>query len=218
MLTRQAVLVASVVLLVGAVYAAADEVCRLPIVNKQGFRPQAVVAYTVDLAPGGRPFPSDKIKCVDRAFDAWTQANVRTGLQVRFVRGVGGIVVRFDRRGGLVLQRRTAGAWAEPVRSADGYLEQASIWLSADPRLLTSCDGLTKVILHELGHLHGLQDNAVYRGPSVMNRASRRDDTGGRIPFAPTACDAAQARNASALLLARHEPLPTVPTGRDSPR
>ena len=217
MLTRQAAFVACVVLLVGAAHSGADEVCRSPVVNKQGFRPQAVVAYTVDLAPGGKPFPLDKMKCVDRAFDAWTKANVLTGLQVRFVRGSGGIVVRFDRQGGLVLQQGTAGAWAEPVRSPDGHLQQASIWLSSDSRLLTSCDGLTKVILHELGHLHGLRDNAVYRGPSVMNRASRRDDTGGKIPFTPTACDAAQARSASAFLLARHEPLATVPTGHDSP-
>jgi hypothetical protein len=187
---------------------ARDGACRVPAVNKRGFRPYAVVPYMVDAAPGGIPFPSDRVACVDRAFEAWTRANAATGLHVQFVRGPGGIVVRFDRPDGLVLPRGKGGAWSDPVRAADGYLEQANVWLSSDARLLDSCDGVTKVTLHELGHLHGLDDAGVYRGPSVMNRAARRDDAGGRIPFTPTPCDAQQARVASVSsgLLAHADP------------
>ena len=89
------------------------------------------------------------------------------------------------------------GGWTGGVRAEDGYLEQANIWLSADRRLLDSCDGVTKVLLHEIGHLHGLGDVRSYAGPSVMNRAARRNDTGGRIPLAPTGCDARQAWRAA---------------------
>lgn len=177
--------------------AAGEARCRVPAVNKRGFRPHAVVSYTVSAAPGGAPFPENRIPCVDRAFEAWTRANAATGLDVRFVRGMGGIVVRFDRPGGLVLPEGKGAAWTDPVREFDGFLEQAIIWLSSDSRLLDSCDGVTKMTLHELGHLHGLDDAGVYRGPSVMNRAARRNDVGGRIPFTPTSCDAQQARLAS---------------------
>jgi len=118
-------------------------------------------------------------------------------LNVRFVPGQGGIVVRFDKAGGLVIPERRAGGWTEPVRSTDGLLTQANIWLSADERLLDSCEGLTKTLLHELGHLHGLADREALAGPSVMNRVAGKNDRGGAIPIAPTMCDAAQARRAS---------------------
>lgn len=188
--------------------AAGEARCRVPAVNKRGFRPHAVVAYTVATSPGGGPFPSNRITCVDRAFEAWTRVNAVTGLGVRFVRGTGGIVVRFDRPDGLVLPQGKGGAWTDPVRSTDGFLEQANIWLSSDSGLLDSCDGVTKMTLHELGHLHGLDDAGVYRSPSVMNRAARRNDVGGRIPLTPTSCDAQQARHASITpeLVARVEP------------
>lgn len=188
--------------------AARDGPCRVPAVNKRGFRPHAIVSYMMSAAPGGAPFPEDRMPCVDRAFAAWTRANAATGLDVRFIRGSGGIVVRFDRPGGLVLPQGKGGAWTDPVRGHDGFLEQANIWLSSDSRLLDSCDGVTKMTLHELGHLHGLDDAGVYRGPSVMNRAARRNDAGGRISLTPTPCDAKQASRASTTgaLLARVEP------------
>jgi hypothetical protein len=168
-----------------------------PLVNKRGFRPNSTVTYALAGSPSGDPFPADKAGCVQRAFDAWTRANVRTKLNVRFVPGDGGIVVRFDTHGGLVLLPGKGGAWSRPVRSAEGFLEQATIWLSSDTGILDSCEGLTKVTLHELGHLHGLRDNTRYRGPSVMNRALHKNDEGERIPVSPTMCDSVQARHAS---------------------
>lgn len=200
MWTRVAAWAACVLVLASATTrGAGGDGCGWPVVNKRGFRPHAVVAYTVGPSPGGAPFPAHRVECVARAFDAWTRANRLSGLDVRFVPGHGGLVVRVDRRGGLVLPGGKGGAWTDPERSADGFLEHATIWLSSDERALDSCDGVTKVTLHELGHLHGLRDNPVYRGPSVMNRAARRDDTGGRIPFSPTWCDAVQARTASSV-------------------
>ena len=171
--------------------------CRWPEVNKQGFRPHSVIAYAVGPSPGGRPFPTEHEPCVDRAFAAWTAANGQSGLQVRFVRGTGGVIVQFDRPGGLALRQGKGGAWSDGVRGADGYLERAVIWITGERRLIDTCEGITKVLLHELGHLHGLRDTAAYHGPSVMNRAARRDDAGGRIPLAPSRCDALQAREAS---------------------
>lgn len=189
-----------VCLLVPATLVGSDAAdCRraTPIVNKQGFRPDATVAWGVGPSPDGTPFPADMYPCIQKAFDAWTRANRRTGLHVRFVPGPGGLVVRFDNRGGLVLQPGKGGGWALPVRSPEGFLEEATIWLSADDGILDNCKGLTKITLHELGHLHGLGDNAGYRGLSVMNRMARKNDKGGRLPLAPTACDALQARHAS---------------------
>lgn len=185
----------------GQVAYARPSLCRWPAVNKVGFRPGSVVRYTTLPSPGGSPFPATFEQCVDRAFDSWSHANAATGLNVRFERASSegaGIRIRFDRRGGLAVPRGKGGGWAAGVRGTDGYLEQAHVWLSSDERLLDSCDGVTKVLLHELGHLHGLRDLQTYGGPSVMNRVSRRNDAGGRIPLEPTPCDAQQAARAVA--------------------
>ncbi len=190
-------LVGLAVVLSPAVGAAGDCHSATPLVNKRGFRPNSTVTYALAGSPDGSPFPADKAACVERAFDAWTRANLKSKLNVTFVPGDGGIVVRFDNRGGLVLLPGKGGAWSRPARSSDGFLEQATIWLSSDAGILDSCEGLTKITMHELGHLHGLGDNKRFRGPSVMNRALHRNDEGGRIPESPTACDARQARHAS---------------------
>ena len=188
----------AVVIATDAIAAGSDR-CGMPTVNKQGFRPGPTVMYTVGPSPDGTPFPASRIKCVQRAFDAWSDANSATSLNVRFVRGHGaGIFVRRDKSGGLALQNKRGGGWMQPKRSEDGYLEGATIWLSSDPKLVDSCDGITKVLLHELGHLHGLGDNGRYLDTSVMNKASGRNDRGNRIPLSPSTCNAVQALNASA--------------------
>jgi hypothetical protein len=168
-----------------------------PEVNKPGFAPGAVIPFDVGDSPGGTPFPKHDIDCVTRAFDAWTSANRQSGLAVAFVRGRGGITVRFDNVSGLALRRKQGGGWSDPVRGPDGFLERALIWISANRRLVDSCEGITKVVLHELGHLHGLADNPAFRGPSVMNRVARKNDSGGWIPLRPTVCDARRALHAS---------------------
>jgi hypothetical protein len=178
-----------------------------PEVNKPGFRAGAIVRWTFGDSPGGTPFPEEMQACVARAFEAWTAANHTSGLHVRFTPGHGGIIVRFDKPGGLILAHRHAGAWTDGVRAADGALERACIWITSDPSLVTACDAVTKIVLHELGHLHGLADNRRNRGPSVMNNAGGPDDHRGRLPFHPTECDALQAVAAATpgprLLLAR---------------
>lgn len=188
---------------------AGESRCTVPPVNKQGFRPSTTVTYSVGRSPNGAPFPPGRVKCVQRAFDAWSRANIATSLNVRFAWGPGGIVVRRDKPGGLALREKRGGGWTEPVRAADGFLQQASIWLSSDPQLVDSCDAITKVVLHELGHLHGLADTHLSRDPSVMNCVSGRNDKGHTIPLSPTTCDALQALNASTVNTAL-----TVASGR----
>lgn len=182
--------------------AAADpirQVCEaaVPAVNKTGFRPGQVVTYTFVPSPGGEPFPDAMVACVDRAFDGWTAANRATGLDVRFERGGTGVAVRFGKPGGLALPPRRAAAWGDEERGPDGALERAHIWLSTERDIVESCVGITKVVLHELGHLHGLADNDAAGGPSVMNQAKGKDDRGGYLPLAPTRCDARQALRAA---------------------
>lgn len=168
-----------------------------PRVNKAGFRPAATIPYTVAPSPKGQRFPDAMVPCVERAFDAWTAANAESSLDVRFVPGVGGVVVRYDDVRGL-LPHDVAGAWMHPTRASDGALEGAEILLSPYANVLDSCLGVTKTVLHELGHLHGLADHRGPRGSSVMNSLSRKNDRGGRMAKAPTACDALQASSASA--------------------
>lgn len=168
-----------------------------PGINKPGFRPNGTITYAVAPSPRGVPFPPDQLACVWRAFHAWTEANDATALGVRFVPGPGGIVVRYDDAGGL-LPRDAAGGWTRPVRGEDGGLVAAEILLSPDGAVLDRCDGVTKMVLHELGHLHGLADRMHSAGASVMNDGIRKNDRSGRIPLRPTPCDAAQARLASA--------------------
>jgi hypothetical protein len=168
-----------------------------PRINKAGFRPNVTIAYAVAPSPRGVPFPAGQLACVWRAFHAWTDANTASDLGVRFVPGPGGIVVRYDDPAG-VLPRDAAAGWTGPVRGDDGGLVGAEILLSADGSVLDRCDAVTKTVLHELGHLHGLADRFDGAGPSVMNDGIRKNDRGGRIPLRPTACDAAQARVAAA--------------------
>lgn len=191
------VLAAAVLLL--SVASAARQPCApaRPDVNKPGFRAGATVPWTFGDAPGGTPFPHEMRACVARAFEAWTAANRASGLHVRFTPGEGGIIVRADKPGGLILTDRRAGAWTNGVRGEDGALEQACIWITSDPSLVGTCEAVTKIVLHELGHLHGLADNHRNRGPSVMNNAGGPDDHRGRLPIAPTDCDATQAAAAS---------------------
>jgi hypothetical protein len=101
--------------------------------------------------------------------------------------------VRFDKPGGLILPARRAGAWSGGVRDRDGALRAAHVWLTSDRDLLDTCDAITKTLLHELGHLHGLADNGAFRGPSVMNGYAGKNDTGAHLPLVPTSCDAQQA-------------------------
>lgn len=173
-----------------------------PAINKTGFRPATTVFYDVAPSPDGTPFPGRMRECLDRAFDAWTTANAWAGSWVRFVPGPGGVVVRFDVEGGLVLRRGRAGAWTDAARAPDGYLDAANVWLTRDPDILTTCRGVTKVMLHELGHLHGLADVRTPGVRSVMNPLGGTDDHDQLVPLAPTRCDAAQAAAASAVAVA----------------
>jgi hypothetical protein len=201
-----------VCLLVAAPPAGAESgTCRAggPDVNKRGFRPNATVPYDMAASPSGRPFPLEMIPCVWRAFHAWTKANVATSLGVRFVSGPGGIVVRYADAAER-LPTYVAGGWTHPVRADDGALLRATIWLSTDRHVLSSCDGVTKTVLHELGHLHGLADHRGPAGTTVMNNLDRKNDSGKRLPMTPTACDAQQAVLASTELLEN-------PTGNAGP-
>lgn len=197
--TRRTAIVVALLAAMGARGAAQTCVAGAPRVNKPGFRPSATIVYAVAPSPSGRPFPDAMVPCVERAFDAWTAANAQSSLGVYFVPGPGGIVVRFDdlRR---MLPRDVAGAWMNGARGSDGALEAAEILLSPNPAVLDSCLGVTKTVLHELGHLHGLADHRGRKGSSVMNNLGRKNDRGGRIPTAPTACDALQASSASAVV------------------
>lgn len=172
-----------------------------PVVNKPGFRPNSTIAFALVGSPNGRPFPLDAIPCVWRAFQAWTAANAETMLGVRFVPGPGGVRVRFDDDGGL-LPDRVAGGWTDGERDVDGALVGATIWLSPDRRLMDSCTAITKAVLHELGHLHGLADHRGPHGSTVMNDFQWKNDRGGRVAPEPSRCDAVQAARASAVLRA----------------
>lgn len=195
--------VACLVWLLTAVVAtpSAAQTCQgaAPRVNKPGFRHRQTITFSVAASPTGEPFPDDRRACVWRAFQAWNEANAATALGVTFVPGPDGVVVRYDRHRGK-LADRVAGAWYEVERSDDGALEQAEIWLSPDRRLVDSCDGITKIVLHELGHLHGLADELGQDGATVMHHPREKNDRSGRIPLLPTACDAAQAVAASSIV------------------
>lgn len=177
------------------------QTCRgnAPAVNKPGFRPGTTIPFALLDSPSGTPFPADAGPCVERAFEAWTAANAATALGVRFVPGPGGVVVRFDDRRGH-LPSFVAGGWMDAERSQDGALVGATIWLSPNRHLISSCRGITKVVLHELGHLHGLADHRGLPGTTVMNDFQFKNDRGGRVALEPSRCDAEQAAEASAVL------------------
>ncbi len=192
-------LAAAAAAVLSSVVSAASQPCApaMPSVNKPGFRAGATVSWNFGNSPGGTPFPEEMRVCAARAFEAWTAVNRASGLDVRFTRGDDGIVVHFDKPGGLILTDRRAGAWTNGVRGGDGALERASIWITSDQTLVATCEAVTKIVLHELGHLHGLADNRWNHGRSVMNNPGGPDDHRSRLPLVPTDCDATQAAVAS---------------------
>lgn len=196
-LIRRAGATLGAVIALGAGLAAQPCGMARPAVNKAGFRPGLTVTWRVGPSPAGHDFPAELVPCVARAFEAWTAANAATGIDVRFVPGRGGVTVRLDDPGGRVLGAKQAGGWNAEVRDGGGGLVGANVWLTSNPRLLRTCDGVTKATLHEIGHLHGLADNPRRRAQSVMNNAGGPDDRRGRLPLTPTRCDAEQAASAS---------------------
>ena len=87
----------------------------------------------------------------------------------------------------------------------DGALRRASICAvvrRAGPRQLQRCD---QGRAPRVRRLHGPADESLHPDLSVMNSVLAKNDRGNRIPLAPTACDAAQAVLAAAVVGRRRQ-------------
>lgn len=136
--------------------------------------------------------------CVDRAFDTWNQ--YLTELKIQFV-----LDLKNKQKTSPTLSvvmtpmpAKIGGAITPVTRRPDGYFRGAGILVSNDNKVVSSCLGYYKVVLHEAGHILGLGHPTEHgKETSVMNDMNGANDQNLALPNAPTTCDIDQVKLAS---------------------
>jgi hypothetical protein len=133
----------------------------------------------------------DKL-CVLRAFNAWSKAIPE--LQFQEV-----LETTYSNIGLLrtTLGYNIGGRTIVLEYDYDGFIKMSGVALTTDPRMITTCEGIYKVALHEIGHVLGLGHPFEPRTDSVMNSMFGTNDLGGSISAVPSTCDVALVRQGS---------------------
>ena len=133
--------------------------------------------------------------CAVQAINAWNNANLNSN-RVSFQPVESGqaprVTFSFSN-----LAPPYGGGTTDPTRDSDGFVTGFGVQVTTNTNYVDQCVGITKVILHELGHGQGLADTFGSGGDSVMDQLAGKNDAGGNLPTSPTTCDVNQAYNAS---------------------
>jgi len=129
---------------------------------------------------------------VVEAFGKWTTADVTTGLNILFS-GPQASPMLIMHTGDLPPKNGKPVAGGIPNESVhinqNGFIQSAVIFFSIDTSILSSYEGFHVVALHEIGHLHGLDDTSGKLGESVMNQGDGKNDSSMFVSRAVTTCD-----------------------------
>lgn len=166
--------------------------CVQPPVTSLGVRPQATLAYEFL-----GEWTSDELRCAERAIEAWNEANAAEGGS-----GVEFVPVPADIAPDITVNRvffgdKTAGATGGKLFDEDGFIVGFAVQVTADSRLVSSCEGVMKVVAHEFGHGQGLGHPADDNAWSIMGQLGGPDDAADNMPLTPTSCDRESAAAAS---------------------
>ena len=175
---------------------------QCPAITNHGWPQNAIVRYTID-----NTYTDEQKRQVRAAADAWNQANSANNSKVSFLEDTTGqnFTLRF-----LIgpLQAGNPAQFAGTFDATTGTVETGTITydpnntfpgtstLIADPSKPGYSTVVTKLLLHEMGHLMGLDHPFVPADPcdqpdgaTVMNFACGINDIGGNLPLAPASCD-----------------------------
>ena len=168
--------------------------CTPPPILHKGIAPQTMLTYQFY----GAWTPTEEA-CVEQGLSIWSHATADTvRLQFHPVASVQ------DHPTVSLTKTRLpfpiGGAVVGVRRDANGYVIGGGVVYSDDPSRLSSCDGLRKTTLHEIGHLMGLghvEDTPVGVWSSIMQPSMRgANDREAQLPSTVTGCDIEQARRA----------------------
>src|SRR5947209_2429498 len=176
---------------------------QCPAITNHGWPQNAIVRYSID-----NTYTDEQKRQVRAAADAWNQANSANNSKVSFLEDTTGqnFSLRFIIGS---LQQGNPAQFAGTYDGATGTVKSGTITydpnntfpgtniLIADPSKPGYSTIITKLLLHEMGHLMGLDHPFVppdpcnqSKGATVMNFACGINDIGGNLPTAVTAaCD-----------------------------
>jgi hypothetical protein len=163
--------------------------CINPPINDSGLGSSRVYYFAFVGSDWSDTFRS----CATSAFNDWTgydTDNLGVQFQPLPPNTAANVTVTWQNLGGT-----TAGG-ANKSYDEHGYISGGGIQIAKDGGKVTTCDAVRKVVAHELGHLHGLDDASGSGGSSIMNQLAGLNDAGGNLPLSPTGCDAATSENA----------------------
>lgn len=164
--------------------------CRYPpLLGATGAQPWRNYGYSVVNIDG------DQLSGVVTAFQRWSNANLDRGLGATYESG---------QPLGLSVSKGNAGTSPSGLPAAgktllsviDGWISYGQMTISNNNSIVNNEQGYRRVVLHELGHFHGLDDAYNYAARSTV----MRDPVGYNGTYVSdnvTACDSDQAFNAS---------------------
>ena len=169
---------------------AADRCLPPPTLN---YRVRVPARLTYKIVGGG--WTDEQKECVADAFWTWNTALRQAGRRIQFRQ------VTTDTAQITVLRAslgaNVGGGLIGTTVDAHGYFTGAGLAVTSFTANVSSCATMYKVVLHEIGHVLGLDDvvyNTVFSDrpvPSVMNAMGGTDDDREFIPPYPTSCDVA---------------------------
>ena len=176
----------------------AQQTCGIPIPFVPDWRSltpglPATYDFVAPWSPNAHP------AAIVEAFGKWTTADFTTGLNITFS-GPQASPMLILHTGDLPPKNGKPVAAGIPNGDVhinqNGFIQSAVIFWTTNTTVLSSYEGFYATALHEIGHLHGLDDTNGKLGESVMNQMSTKDDTARFLSRAVTTCDRAKAFDA----------------------
>jgi hypothetical protein len=184
------VILACVLVLCCSMSVAADN-CLTPPTLSYSVRMPARLNYKIV----GSGWTDEQKVCVSDAFWTWNTALRQSQHRIQFrqvsIRAAQITVMRAP------LAVNVGGGLVDTRVDENGHFKSTGLAVTSYADVVSSCAGIYKIVLHEIGHILGLADmtynkfSAERPVPSVMNTMGGANDEREFIPTFPTSCDVA---------------------------